>query len=269
MQYDPIKKSLGLFFSNPPFMRRIFYSLLDLLLLRTWHVRKALRRISASLPDNASVLDAGCGFGQYTYRMGKMNRGWIIRAVDINPLQVEECRKFFMAAGLNRNVSFETADLMQLNEKEKYNLVLSVDVMEHITDDEKVFMNFYGSLKPGGFILISTPSDKGGSDVHHEGERSFIEEHVRDGYGIAEISNKLAAARFININPLYTYGRPGKISWLLSMKYPIKLLNISKLFFIILPFYYSLFFPVALVLNIFDLYLNHEEGTGLIVTANK
>ncbi len=269
MQYDPIKKSLGTFFSNPPFMRRIFYSLLDLLLLRTWHVRKALRKISAALPVNASVLDAGCGFGQYTYRMVKMNGRWMIRAVDINPALVEECRKFFGSSGIGKNVISETADLTQLDEKEKYNLILSVDVMEHITDDEKVFMNFYRSLKPGGFILISTPSDKGGSDVHHEGERSFIEEHVRNGYGVAEIADKLAAAGFININPLYTYGKPGKISWLISMKYPIRMLNISKLFFIILPFYYLLFFPVALILNIFDLYLNHKEGTGLIVTANK
>ncbi len=68
---------------------------------------------------------------------------------------------------------------------------------------------------------------------------------------------------------LYTYGRPGNISWRLSMKYPIKMLNISYLFFILLPFYYLIFFPISLILNIFDLRLTHKTGTGLLVTARK
>jgi hypothetical protein len=40
MQYDPIKKTLGTVFNKTPFLRILFYRLLDLLLLRTWHVKK-------------------------------------------------------------------------------------------------------------------------------------------------------------------------------------------------------------------------------------
>jgi len=58
MQYDPIKKNVGRFFSGPLFMRKIFYFSLDLLLLRAWHVRKALRGMARKYPDAASVLDA-------------------------------------------------------------------------------------------------------------------------------------------------------------------------------------------------------------------
>ena len=53
------------------------------------------------------------------------------------------------------------------------------------------------------------------------------------------------------------------------MKYPILMLGASKLFFIILPFYYLIFYPVALVLNFFDLGATHKSGTGLIVKAWK
>jgi SAM-dependent methyltransferase len=141
--------------------------------------------------------------------------------------------------------------------------------MEHIEKDELVFRNFYRALKPGGSLLISTPSDQGGSDVHGEDEESFIDEHVRDGYGIAEISQKLGKAGFNNIKASYTYGKPGALSWRLSMKYPIRMLNISKLFFIILPFYYLIFFPFAVILNIFDIFLTHKSGTGLLVSASK
>jgi hypothetical protein len=118
-------------------------------------------------------------------------------------------------------------------------------------------------------VLISTPSDQGGSDVHEHEHESFIDEHVRDGYNINEIQEKLKMAGFTRTEARYNYGNPGKISWKLSMKYPIMLLNTSKLFFIILPFYYLITYPFLLILNYLDLRLKHKSGTGLIVKAWK
>jgi SAM-dependent methyltransferase len=269
MQYEPIKRSIGRFFTGPPVMRKILYSLLDLLLLRTWHVRRALRKIARRFPGNASVLDAGSGFGQYTWRMSKMNSGWRIKAIDINGEHVGDCNIFFKKSGLSERVVFETGDLTALTDQNTYNIILSVDVMEHIEDDVKVFRNFYNSLRNEGILLISTPSDRGGSDVHNEEEASFIDEHVRDGYSIKDITEKLTLAGFRNIEAGYTYGKPGNISWRLSMKYPVKMLNLSYVFFLVLPFYYLICFPVSLILNFFDLYLTHRTGTGLLVTAIK
>ena len=100
-------------------------------------------------------------------------------------------------------------------------------------------------------------------------DSSFIEEHVRDGYNITEIENKLKEAGFSKVEARYSYGAPGKISWRLSMKYPILMLGASKLFFIILPFYYLVTYPISFVLNYFDITLKHPTGTGLIVKAWK
>jgi len=269
MQYDPIKKTVGLLFSGPLFMRKFFYFLLDLLLLRTWHVLKALKGIARKYSGQASVLDAGTGFGQYTWRMSRMNRKWKIKAVDIDQEHINDNNMFFKKAGLSGRVFCQTLDLTELHESESFDFILSVDVMEHIENDELVFRNFFRALKPGGSLLISTPSDKGGSDVHGEAETSFIDEHVRDGYSIGEISEKLSRAGFGNINASYTYGKPGTVSWRLSMKYPIRMLNISKIFFIILPFYYLIIFPVTVILNFFDIFLTHKSGTGLLVSANR
>jgi SAM-dependent methyltransferase len=269
MQYEPIKRSVGRFFTGPLFMRKILYLLLDLLLLRTWHVKKALRKIAATYQGNAVVLDAGSGFGQYTWRMCRMNNMWKIKAIDINSEHTEDCRKFFGKAGLSGRVVFETEDLTRLDDPDTYDLILSVDVMEHIEDDRMVFRNFYKSLKNNGYLLISTPSDQGGSDVHTEEEASFIDEHVRDGYSIREITEKLSGAGFRDIEASYTYGRPGNISWRLSMKYPVRMLNISFLFFIVLPLYYLIFFPVSVILNFLDLHMTHKTGSGLLVTARK
>jgi SAM-dependent methyltransferase len=269
MQYEPVKKKLGKFFSGSLLMRKTLYFLLDLLLLRSWHVRKKLKMISGKLPDTASVLDAGSGFGQYTWRMSRINPRWNITAVDINSEQVDDCNRFFRKAGSGGRVNFRTADLTMLADQDRYNFILSVDVMEHIEDDITVFRNFHRALKKDGILLISTPSDKGGSDVHNDDEESFIDEHVRDGYSIGEITEKLTVAGFSNVEALYTYGKPGSISWHLSMKYPIKMLNKSYLFFVILPVYYLVAFPVSAILNIFDVNMVHETGTGLLVTARK
>jgi hypothetical protein len=132
-----------------------------------------------------------------------------------------------------------------------------------------VFKNILAVLRPGGMLLISTPSDQGGSDVSGEGEESFIGEHVRDGYGVEEIQQKLKTAGFSKTEVLYSYGWPGKISWRLSMKYPISLLSASRLFFVILPFYYLLVYPLCFLLNALDTRMKHPTGTGLIVKAWK
>jgi SAM-dependent methyltransferase len=269
MKYEPIKKSLGKAFNSQPYLRIFFYILLDLLLLRAWHIKKELQIIKKSLPADATALDGGAGFGQYTYYLSTLTEGMQITSVDIIPEQVEDCNRFFKKIGKANTVHYEYGDLTKYSKPNAFNLIISVDVMEHIEDDNAVFRNFHESLRQGGVLLISTPSDQGGSDVHDEHEESFIAEHVRDGYNIKEIEEKLKNAGFSKVVARYQYGKPGKISWKLSMKYPITMLNTSKLFFILLPFYYLITFPICLLLNNSDVNNEHETGTGLIVKAWK
>ena len=268
MQYDPIKRTLGEFFNRAPWMRKLFYKLLDLLLLRTWHVHRELRKWRKTAPENAHILDAGAGFGQYTYYMSGWSKKYCILAVDVKEEQVCDCNRFFREIG-RENVLFKIEDLTRYKKPEAFDLVLCVDVMEHVEEDVRIMTNYYESLKEGGQLIISTPSDEGGSDVHGDEEESFIEEHVRDGYSPADIKEKLKLAGFKRVKVHYQYGTPGKISWRLSMKYPMKMLSISKLFFILLPFYYLVTFPISAILNYIDSHSAHHTGTGLIVLAYK
>jgi len=269
MQYDPIKRSLGNIFNRTPFLRRFFYRLLDLLLLRSWHIRRELRQLNRSGFNPVHIADAGSGFGQYVYYLSGKYPGARITGLDIKQEQVDDCNHFFSSIGRSEKVEFSYADLTKLENQEEWDLVLSVDVMEHIEDDRTVFQRIYKGLKPGGILLISTPSDQGGSDVHHEHEESFIDEHVRDGYGVEEINEKLREAGFSDIRIKYSYGSPGKISWKLSMKYPILLTNLSKLFLLLLPFYYLVTYPLCYLLNWADVRKEHSTGTGLIVKCKK
>lgn len=148
----------------------------------------------------------------------------------------ERLQYFFQKAGY-KNVQFGIEDLTKYQSPSTYNLVVCVDVMEHILEDEQVFKNYAASLKAGGMLVISTPSDQGGSDVHGDDQQSFIEEHVRDGYNIDDIKVKLLRNGFSRVEAKYSYGTPGKISWRLSMKYPISALGYTKAF---LLFFHSI-----------------------------
>ena len=268
MHYDPIKRKLGVVFNTATWTRVLFYQLLDLLLLRSWHIQRALRQWKTTQSTPVQILDAGFGFGQYTYRMSKSLNYRSIDAVDLKDEQVADCDGFFKKVNIH-NVHFQTGDLTTFVQPEKYNLVLCVDVMEHIEEDVKVLTNYCQSLKKGGMLLISTPSDQGGSDVHDDGETSFIEEHVRDGYGVEDMAAKLKTAGFSTWDIQYSYGKWGRISWLLSMKYPMLMLNKTSLFFIVLPMYYLITYPFAFLFNAIDVRVHNGKGTGLIVKAWK
>jgi 2-polyprenyl-3-methyl-5-hydroxy-6-metoxy-1,4-benzoquinol methylase len=266
MEYDPIKRRLGIVFNKTTWLRKIFYKLLDLLLLRSWYVRRELISWSVAKQGAGRVLDTGSGFGQYSFYMASKWRNMSITGIDLKQEQIDDCNQFFNRVGLN-NAHFIYADLITYKKTAYYDLILCVDVMEHIGEDVIVLNNFSESLKKGGLLLISTPSDKGGSDVYEHCKESFIEEHVREGYNMEEIRKKLKSSGFRQIEASYTYGIPGQISWRLSMKYPIVLLGISKLFFILLPFYYIVVMPFALLLNCIDLKFRQRTGTGLLVKA--
>ena len=142
--------------------------------------------------------------------------------------------------------------------------------MEHIENDTDVFKRFYRALRQNGRVLINTPSNLGGSDSHGDEDESFIGEHVRTGYSKDEICSKLKEAGFEIESFEYTYGKWGRRYWKLGIKYPMLMLNASKLLFIILPFYYLLtiwFVWLFMKLDIED--KNKDAGTGILVTAIK
>ncbi|MEX2191115.1 MAG: class I SAM-dependent methyltransferase, partial [Bacteroidota bacterium] len=250
MKYDPIKNILGNAVRGRPGLRKLLYAFLGLMFLREWHVKRALRHIVAN-HGIQDMFDAGSGFGQYSYYCARRFHGIRIHAVDVKTEQIEDCRKFFGNGGLTA-VNFTVEDLTQPLHNEEFDLILSVDVMEHIKEDEQVFRNFFRGLKKGGHVLINTPSSLGGSDAHGPDDPGFIEEHARSGYEPEEIRRKLTDAGLSIEEIRFTYGPWGTVSWKLGIKIPMVLLNLSKLFALTLPFYYLLSFPFTLLFMYLD-----------------
>ncbi len=268
MQYDPIKDKLGRIVKKSPFLRKIFYKILGLMFLREWYVKRKIKELYKKNPPS-EIFDAGCGFGQYTYFMAKSFPKTNILAVDVKIDYLEDCKYFFNKSGIT-NTEFEYADLTKIDFDNRFDFVLSVDVMEHIEDDIGVFKRFHKALRNGGRVLINTPSSLGGSDADSTDDESFIGEHVRLGYSKEDISAKLEQAGFTVDSFEYTYGKWGNKYWRLGIKYPMLMLNKSQLFFIILPFYYLLTIWWTLLFMWLDVNeKNKPEGTGVLVVGKK
>ncbi len=268
MHYDPIKKVFGNVIRKNTRLRILFYKLLGLMFLREWHVKRELRHQLGNRNKPFTVYDAGCGFGQYSYYIAKHFPLATIYGIDLKEEQVTDCNNFFHSVGLTQ-CSFAVEDLTQIQHSDKFDFILSVDVMEHIPDDIVVFRNFFCALKHGGTLLINTPSNLGGSDVHSDKEESFIGEHARNGYGVEEIQKKLESVEFKVELIRYTYGTWGNRYWKLGIKYPMQMLNISKILFIVLPFYYLITLPFILPIMWLDYNAENQAGTGLNVLAKK
>ena len=271
MRYDPVKDRLGQFVSKNRQLQTLFFHALDLLFLRAWYVRREVRRILQEKPQSLRprVLDAGAGFGQYTWFVARAFPDSDILAVDIKQDYVSRARALFARTRLRERITVAYDDLTQLSASGPFDCILAVDVLEHIEDDRAVLAHFARVLRPGGFLIISTPSDQGGSDVHVEGEGGFIEEHVREGYNRAGLERKIQDAGLLVARSLYTYGPFGSFAWRLLIKLPMRALRLSWASLLLLPAYYVAVLPPSLLLHWIDMHRVNAKGTGLLLVAGK
>ncbi len=266
MEYDPIKDLIAVPMRQSRDFRRLAYKLFELGFLRVRHVKRQLSYILQGMPENAHVLDAGFGFGPYSDQVMRETTSVKLTGYEIKPEQVDDCRVYFEGEGFGDRCTFDTKDLLDLDDENMYDLAIAVDIMEHIEDDVKVMSNLRKSLKPGGILFIHTPaSDVDSREVpEHE---SFVGEHVRDGYLHRELKEKLLEAGFKKAEVRFTYGRWGMAAWWLMQGIPFRLVQKSKFFLLLMPFYYLLAFPFANRFMLADLNTDHLDGGGVMAKA--
>jgi len=258
MKYDSVKDKLAYLIDKFPALRKMFYFFLDMLLLRQWYVK---REIKKHFPQRHSLYfyDAGAGFGQYSYFILKNFKNSQVRAVDLKTDYMESFSKYAQKKAW-KGFQAKQADLVEYVPNQHFDLIIAVDILEHIEEDEKVLENFRKVLKKEGKLIISSPSN-------FDESAKFTAEHVRPGYSKEDICSKLENAGF-KINSFeYSYGKFGHLYWILALKFPLLLISFSKFFSLFLPLYYLIFYPISFIFMLFDYYSKNKIGTGIIVVA--
>ena len=268
MEYDPIKEIIAVPMRHSRLFRRLAYRLFELGFLRVRYVKRELARIIAGIGGNIHVLDAGFGFGPYVDYILRRYPDVRVTGIEIRQDQVEDCERFFEREGFSGRTRLLVGDLVELSDIGLYNLALAVDILEHIEDDVAVLRNLHRALDARGLLLIHTPAFANDSRTVDKRE-FFVGEHVRDGYTVSELEDKLYLAGFSDVRIRYTYGRWGMISWWLMQGMPMRMVHRFAPAALLLPFYYALVTPFAHRFMLADLAENHESGGGLLAIARK
>ncbi len=181
------KAPLGQFLARNPFPRRwtlgFFY-------------REKMRAIHRIAPDRpvADVLEVGGG------RSGLARM--LYPAAHVTTIDVEEEHG---VAEVNQDprVRFLVADATDLPFPDaSFDVVTFFDVLEHILDDARAAAEALRVLRPGGFVLVTSPSQHWRFPYYRAlaaitpTDRDMIEEwgHVRRGYALPELVRLFGAA---------------------------------------------------------------------------
>jgi len=268
--YDPVKDKFARIVKNSRRLRRFFYFLLDLFFLRSWHIRRILKKRGEDFEKfgDWKLLDAGSGFGQYDRFILETFQNVTIHSVDIKKEYLEDSKHYFKDEIIKGRITFNEADLLTFSENEIFEFAICIDVLEHIEDDRLAIENISRSLKRDGIFLMHSPSHYSEEDAAEDD--TFVGEHARTGYSKADIEKKLMEADLLPIDTHYTYGKWGRRAWILSVKWPmIAFTRIGLLAAIPLLLYYPLIIPFCLVMNTADLYTKNRKGNGIYAVARK
>lgn len=114
-----------------------------------WRATEALAYNQVKL--NKPVLDLGCGWGEFAGVVFNQ----IEMGIDVNTKELQQ------AVSGKRYRSVKWADARKLPFKNNsYSTVLSVSVMEHIPQAEKVIPEAFRVLKKGGLFVFTVPTPK-------------------------------------------------------------------------------------------------------------
>ncbi|RYD03376.1 hypothetical protein N752_20180 [Desulforamulus aquiferis] len=100
------------------------------------------------LSSDLHILDAGCGAGGTMEAMSKYGS---VLGIDISDEMVEHCQKVGLPASCH--------SIMELPFKnDTFDIILCLDVLEHLPDEIKALEELKRVVRPGGVIAISVPA---------------------------------------------------------------------------------------------------------------
>ncbi len=95
------------------------------------------------------ILDVGCGYGFFLEIARE--KGWEVYGLEISPEAVSECRK----------KGIETVETEIQNapfDPESFDIVVSIEVIEHINTPREFVSGIHKFLRPGGIAYLTTPN---------------------------------------------------------------------------------------------------------------
>lgn len=259
--------------TNPVF-RKVMFLLRFLTQLREWYI---FRELDSLLKERGveSMLDAGCGYGEYSYFAGSRFPGLSVTSLEYDGGLAADFGEFARRVGLS-NIRVLEGDVLGLQEQGAYDLILCGSVLEHLEEDEKALGNLVAALRPGGRILVYVPTAPRRYLPHYRWMEAAADRraggsqygHVRD-YSRSEIEGKMEAADLKTLKTVNTYGIFGALAFEILYTFLPHSSRFSRRHWLILPPYFLLLHPFVLILMCMDLLWNNKRGNGFMGIAER
>lgn len=129
------------------------FSKLDLEYSKKWFwgwLRQLDKYVDVKNGKGKNVLEIGCSIGGVASLL--KDRGFDVWASDVSEYAVKHAKE------LSPEIHFLTFDVQkEIPLKQKFDLIIAFEVVEHLRDPESAMKNMYNSLKKGGTLVFSTP----------------------------------------------------------------------------------------------------------------
>ncbi len=219
--------------------------------VRNFLVYSTIKKYSEQVRN---ICEIGCGVGNLSSKLGR--KGYKVDAFDLDRNAVALAKRH----NKNNNVNFFTKDVLTLRTNKKYDMVLAIEVIEHIKNDAIAIKNIARILKKNGFLLVTVPVNE-----KYRTEFDNRSGHIRR-YTEKDLAEKLKKYGFRIIKTKY-FNFPLLWLWYFNVYIPYsdrKSAAKEKK----LPFYIHLL-RIFNKLFLADLLFNSRKATNMMVLAEK
>jgi SAM-dependent methyltransferase len=149
-------------------------------------IHQARYEWAAKFVQGKRVLDLACGVGYGSAILAKAGALEVV-GVDIDARSVEYAKSHYGSSG---NVKFVQSDGTRFQDDAGFDVVVSLETLEHVPEPMVLLHRFHSLLKPGGTLIASAPvtlsSDVNVYHLHDFTETSFVKTLAEAGFKARE-----------------------------------------------------------------------------------
>ena len=172
--------------------------------LINWLFWQRLRKVMEYVENNQyeNILDFGCGRGVMLPFLSNISKQVV--AMDVDLLPIQSVQKYIPIAN---NIQIKDATKINISDlsKNSFDLIIALDVLEHVDDLPKTLSELFSLLKPNGQLIVSGPTE----NILYQIGRKIAGPEYSGAYherGIAEI--KIEIRKIAKIHHIATLYQP-------------------------------------------------------------
>ncbi len=230
--------------------------------IRLAHFRRTLPLI----PPLSTILDAGCGTGDFSFYLAERFPQSTITAYDINKNAIGQNKKIQKEMNI-LNIDFSKQDLLKLQEKDKYDFIFSIGTLIYFSKEgtKTILQNLTRALKRGGYLYLDLPQENFLEVCFFPVQwyptyyQALKDENSGELYSFEDMQLLLQELGYTLVFANKSFSYPGKFAWELDNLLREKKLQKIRYFFL----------PALKLLARLDAITKHKKGCCFVILAQK